>query len=170
MRGMGGVYRRGPVYWIRYYHRGREHRESSRSAERRDAVRLLKRRLSDRHEGRPSAPDEERVTFDHLAADYIAERTLKNVPAARLAWSAARVAHLKRFFGEKRAVEITTTAMREFAKERRAEGAEPGTVNRDFGVLSRMFTLALPLCSARQLQDDSALTGQYADAGPSAPD
>jgi hypothetical protein len=42
-----------------------------------------------------------------------------------------------------RAVEITTGAMRQYAKERRAAGAEPGTVNRDLGALSRMFTLAL---------------------------
>ncbi len=33
--------------------------------------------------------------------------------------------------------------MREYAKARRARGAEPGTVKRDLGVLSRMFTLAL---------------------------
>jgi tagaturonate reductase len=42
-----------------------------------------------------------------------------------------------------RAVEITTHRMREYARKRRAGGAAPGTVNRDFGVLSRMFTLAI---------------------------
>jgi hypothetical protein len=45
MRGMGGIYKRGPVYWIRYNHRGRKHRESSQSAERAVAVALLKHRL-----------------------------------------------------------------------------------------------------------------------------
>jgi integrase len=140
---MGGVYKRGPVYWIRYHHRGREYRESSHSTERREAVQQLKRRLADLHEGRPSALVEERVTFDHLAADYLSERALKGVPAPRLAWSKARVAHLQTFFEKYRAVEITTAAMREYAKVRIAEGAKPGTVNRDFGVLSRMFTLAI---------------------------
>jgi hypothetical protein len=53
------------------------------------------------------------------------------------------VAHLKTFFGGMRAVEITTGKMREYVKARRAAGAEPGTVNRDLGALSRMFTLAL---------------------------
>jgi len=33
-----------------------------------------------------------------MADDYIAERTLKGVPPARLQWSRARVAHLKTFF------------------------------------------------------------------------
>ena len=31
MRGLGNVYKPGPVYWIRYHHRGREYRESARS-------------------------------------------------------------------------------------------------------------------------------------------
>jgi hypothetical protein len=133
---MGGVYKRGPVYWIRYYHRGREHRESSRSTERGEALRLLKRRVADLHEGRPSGSVEERITFDQLAADYISERALKGVPAPRLAWSKRRVAHLRTFFAAYRAVEITTATMREYAKVRIANGAKPATVNRDFSVLT----------------------------------
>ena len=98
MRGLGGVYKRGPVYWIRYHHRGREYRESSRSPERADAVALLRQRLADLNQGKPGGPTEERVTFADMADDYIAERTLKGVPPARLQWSRARVAHLKTFF------------------------------------------------------------------------
>jgi integrase len=143
MRGLGGIYKRGPVYWIRYHHRGREFRESARSIERPDAVRLLKQRLADLSQGRPGGPDEERITFDQIAVGYLDERTLKGVPEPRLQWSKARVANLKTFFGALRAVEITTSKMREYAKARRAAGAEPGTVNRDLGALSRMFTLAL---------------------------
>ena len=135
MRGLGGVYKRGPVYRIRYHHSGREHRESARSTERADATRLLKRRLADLSQGRPSGADEERVTFAQLAADYVEERALKGVPIPRRQWSTARVAHLSRFFGQMRAVEINTVTMREFAKVRRAEGATAGTVNRDLGVL-----------------------------------
>lgn len=143
MRGMGGIYKRVRVYWIRYHHRGREYRESSGSTERSDAVKLLKRRVGDLNLGKPSGPDEERVSFDDIAADYINERTLKGVPAPRLKWSKARVAHLRTFFGDYRAVEITTALMREYAKVRLAAKATPGTVNRDFGALSRMFTLAI---------------------------
>lgn len=46
MRGLGNIYKRGPVYWIRYHHHGRRCRESTRSPERADAVRLLKQRLA----------------------------------------------------------------------------------------------------------------------------
>jgi integrase len=143
MRGLGGIYKRGPVYWIRYHHRGREYRESARSTERGDAVRLLKQRLSDLAQGRSSPADEERVTFEQIAAGYIDDRSLKGVPAARLQWSRARVEKLRTYFAGVLAVEITTTKMREFAKARLATGATPATVNRDLGALSRMFTLAL---------------------------
>lgn len=143
MRGLGGVYKRGPVYWIRYHYRGREYRESARSRERNDAVKLLRRRLADLSQGRPNAHDEDRVTFEEIAAGYLDDRSLKGVPPARLQWSKARVAHLTTFFSRALAVDITTAKMREFAKARIAAGATPATVNRDLGVLSRMFTLAL---------------------------
>src|SRR5437879_10563563 len=98
MRGNGSVYKRGTVYWVRYHHRGREYRESTRSTERADAVSLLRQRLADASQGRPGGPPEERLTFDAMAADYIEERRLKGVPAPRLQWSKARVAHLRTFF------------------------------------------------------------------------
>ena len=142
MRGMGGVYKRGPFWWIRYTCHGRKFRESSGSPQRTDAVKLLKQRLATLGQSKSAAQVEERLTFDIMAADYIAERTLKAVPAPRLQWSRARVAHLETFFGGMLAIAITTATMREYAKKR-LEGATPGTVNRDFGVLSRMFTLAI---------------------------
>ena len=42
MRGDGRVFRRGQIWWVAYYHDGREHRESSKSRERKAAVRLLR--------------------------------------------------------------------------------------------------------------------------------
>lgn len=44
MRGMGGVFKRGPVWWIRHGRRGRKYRESSKSPDRAVAFALLKQR------------------------------------------------------------------------------------------------------------------------------
>ncbi len=79
MRGMGSVYKRGPVWWIRYSHRGRKYRESSKSPERADALALLRQRLGDVQQGRLSALAEERVTFEELSADYLQERAVRGV-------------------------------------------------------------------------------------------
>jgi len=49
--GSGTVYLRGTRWHIAYHHRGHLYRESSRSTDRRVAVRLLRRRLSEIHVG-----------------------------------------------------------------------------------------------------------------------
>src|SRR4030095_14065047 len=47
IRGMGRVYARNRVYWIAFYHRGRQIRESSGSEKEAVARKLLKRRLGE---------------------------------------------------------------------------------------------------------------------------
>lgn len=143
MRGLGGVYKRGATYWIRYRHRGRQYRESSHSTERANALRLLRQRLAGLQQGGLPGPTEDRLTFDALAADYIQARELHGATPGGLLWSKARVANLRVTFGGARAVDITTAAMRDYAQARRKEGVSASTVNRDLGALSRMFTLAM---------------------------
>ena len=41
---MGHIYKRGRIYWIKYYRNGKPYRESTRSKKEADAKRLLKRR------------------------------------------------------------------------------------------------------------------------------
>jgi hypothetical protein len=91
MRGLGSIYQRGEVWWVRYHDGGREYRESSRSVERDDAVRLLRHRLAALNTGRPGGPsEEERLTFEDLAADYIQERMIRGITGACLQWSKSR--------------------------------------------------------------------------------
>jgi integrase len=106
-------------------------------------VRLLKQRLAALGQGKPAVPEEERVTFESMAADYIREREVRGVPAPALRWAHQRVNNLSTGFGGLKAVEITTAKMREYTEARRALKAAPGTINRDLGALSRMFTLAI---------------------------
>lgn len=63
-RGLGRVYPRGSIWWIQYCFRGKSYRESSRSAIRTEAVKLLRRRLSEMGQGRFVGPDAERTTFE----------------------------------------------------------------------------------------------------------
>jgi hypothetical protein len=62
---------------------------------------------------KPGGPsEEERLTFEDLAADYIKEREVRGATGACLQWSKSRVANLKNMFEGVRAVEITTHRMR----------------------------------------------------------
>ena len=138
MRGQGGLYQRGQVWWIRYSLNGQEQRESSKSSDREMALQLLRRRLA-----HASPIDEGRVTFEDLAADYLQERQVHGASPTALQWSQARIANLKTVFAGTRAGDITTHKLREYARQRLALKAAPATVNRDFAALSRMLTLAI---------------------------
>jgi hypothetical protein len=71
MRGLGRTFRRGSVWWISYYHRGKEYRESSQSESESQARKLLKKRLGEIGNGKLVGPIEEKVTFEQLADDLI---------------------------------------------------------------------------------------------------
>lgn len=141
MRGLGRTFTRGDICWIAYSYRGREYRESSGSDREADARRLLKKRLGEIGRGKLVGPIEERVGFEDLAADYLQDYAIKGPRASR--WAKARVAHLRRYFGLDRALDITTTRIRAYVQARLEEGATPATVNRDLAALSRIFSLAV---------------------------
>lgn len=141
MRGMGRIFNRGEVFWIAYSHRGREYRESARSAREADARRLLKKRLGEIGRGKLVGPQEERVTFEDVAADYLRDYELRGLRSLKTA--EGRVAHLRSFFGLDRAIDITMDRIRAYQAHRRQEGAEAGTVNRECAALGRMFSLAV---------------------------
>jgi integrase len=143
MRGMGRVFKRktSDAWWIAYYHRGKEIRESSGSKNKTDAHRLLRKRLGEIGRGKLVGPIEERVTFEELAADYLTDYEIKQRRSLR--WAKGRVANLRRYFGLDRAIDITAPRIRAYAQARLEEGATPATVNRDLAALGRMFTLGV---------------------------
>ncbi len=143
MRGLGRVFKRNnsAAWWIAYYYRGKEVRESSGSEKKSDAQRLLRRRIGEIGRGRFIGPMEERVTFEDLATDYVNDYEIKQRRSLR--WAKGRVANLRRHFGADRAVDITVSRIRAYAQARLEEGATPATVNRDLAALGRMFSLAV---------------------------
>lgn len=139
-RGMGSVYQRGGVWWVGYFHQGTKHRESSGSAKKADAVKLLKRRLEEAGKGRP-AREAERVLMSDLKqlvdADYFVNGRRIGARFGQ-AW-----AHLVGFFGEKeRAVSITAPRIAAYVTSRTEAGAAPNTVKNEVGALKRAFNLA----------------------------
>ena len=120
MRGQGRIYQRGPVWWIAYYHRGHELRESAKTTNRRKAENLLRERQ--RTAGRPDfiGPAAERVTFDDLGALYL---TLPGQPDARCARHSQRRAAATTF-GRRRALDITADRVAGYVERRLADGAQ----------------------------------------------
>ncbi len=140
-RGMGGTFQRGRIWWISFYHRGRQYRESTNSESQAEANKLLKRRLGEVGTRR-FVPDEEKVDFEDLAQSLETDYKLNGRRSLKTA-ALNNIGHLRGFFGFDRAVDITTDRIRSYQVLRREQGASVATVNREVGTLRRMFSLAM---------------------------
>jgi integrase len=139
---MGHIYQRGRVYWIKFYDHGRPIRESTQTSSYEEARRLLKTREGAVARGVKVERPKERITveeaLDDLVNDYKAHRRRS------LGHLQRRIAkHLLPFFAGRKLASITTADLRAFITNRQAAGASNAEVNRELGVLSRAFTLAL---------------------------
>src|SRR6266702_2811739 len=102
-RGLGSVYQRGGVWWVRYHYRGKQYRETS-GGNKAAATALLKKRLGEMGQGRLVGPDVEQTDFTDLKAILLDDYDLngrKSRPRAELA-----LRRLEEFFGRSRALDI----------------------------------------------------------------
>jgi integrase len=134
---MGGIYRRGRTWWGRKQVRGTEHRASLQTTDRRiaeDRYRQWEERLAAlAWGGRP------RRLFTEAAERFLTEHcaTLKPKSARRYA---ASLKMLGETFAPLYLDQITIETLSEYETWRRASGAAPPTVRRDFACLSSMLT------------------------------
>jgi integrase len=141
-RGFGGIYKRGSVYWIRYWHRGKCFRESSGTDSEARAAKLLKERI--KQMGRPGGfigPAEERVTFENLAELVQTDYQINNRRSADKLRS--RIAHMRDTFALVRVLDITTDRISAYIARRQESGASNATINRELSALKRAFNLAV---------------------------
>ena len=140
MRGMGRIFKRGSVYWVAYYHRGKEYRESTQSEIENQARKLLKQRVGEMSRGHLIGPSEEKMSFEDLANILLTDYEIngkRSVESVRLS-----IRHLREFFGLGRAIDITADRVAAYVRERQREGAANGSINRELAALKRAFTLA----------------------------
>jgi integrase len=150
-RGFGSVYqptykdangqqKYAAVWWIQYWWRGKRKRESSKSTNRADAVRLLKRRLGGMGRGRLIGPDIERTRFQDLKTiiqdDYrVNDRRSQGTVEGSLK-------ALETTFGDDYARDITLDRLNAYVARRLEKGRKPATILNELAVLRRAFRLA----------------------------
>lgn len=116
---MGMIYKRGKVYWIKYYRNGKPYRESTRSLKETDAKRLLKKREGEIALGKLPGIYFDRVKFDELADDFLNDYKLnekKSISAAK-----NNVNHLREYLEGMRIVDITTPKIQSYIEYRRID-------------------------------------------------
>jgi integrase len=142
-RGSGSIYKKRGVFYIAYYTPdGKQVCESAKTKDKAEARRILQARLGQLAEGRYVGPAAERVTFEQLA-EMILEDYRINGRKSRgdVEWRIR--CHLRPFFDQKRAHEITTADVKAYIAHRQEEGARNGSINRELAALKRMYNLGL---------------------------
>ena len=135
---MGHLYKRGNIWWMKYYRNGKPYFESTKSKNQADAKRLLKRREGD------VAKDKLPITFDRVFFEELVDalRTDYKNNNQNLTDIEYRLNHLTPFFENTKVVNITTSRVEQYKENRlEQEGAANATVNRELAALKRMFSL-----------------------------
>src|SRR5262245_64497782 len=115
----GGVYKRGRIWWIRYYWKRKEHNESSRSESRADAEAFLARRLGEigaDYNGmkRWLGPASEKVLITDLLDDLVLDYEVRGVRALKSIMSKLRT--LSRIFDQERVRDVDSARLRSYIK------------------------------------------------------
>jgi integrase len=115
-------------------------KESTGETNYRIARQLLTRRLHEIGTGTYAGPKMERIRVEELAEllmrDYRINQR-KSLEDVEERWEL----HLKPFFGELRAMDVSSTLIDQYVDERQQENAANATINREMAALKRMFRL-----------------------------
>lgn len=139
MKGDGRVYQRGARWWIEYWVRGKQFRETGGKTEK-EAGKTLKARLKEIYGGRFIGPKEEKVTVDQLLNNLTLHLETKGARSVR-----AYKYHIKpvrAFFSLTLAVDLTTSHVEQFIKARQEAKRKNATINRETGALKQALNLA----------------------------
>lgn len=154
-RGLGTVYKRGNVYWIRYRDASGVFRQESttclRAAEAED---LLAQRLQQVREGAPTGPQVNKLTVDDLLELVRADYELRGLASLRTLL--IRRGHLLRHFGGWKATAVTRGHLDAYLLKRTGQGPRDAapeelgqqpvsrvTVKRELAALARGYELAV---------------------------
>jgi integrase len=136
---MGMIYKRGNVWWIKYYRNGKYFRESSKSTKKMVAKKFLDRREGEIAQGKVPGVHFDKVTFDELAEDFLRDYRINQRKS--LARAERSVALLTESFGGLKVTNIETPIIRRYIEQRLEQEAANATINRELSALKRMLNL-----------------------------
>ena len=137
---MGSLYKRGNVWWVKYYRNGRPIRESRGTEKETEARRVLKEREGRVATGQPILPRADRIQYGEAAKDL--RQHYETTGSRNREEAEYRLKHLDAFFAGRRIAAIGSADMTAYAAKRQGEGASNATINRELETLSRMLRLA----------------------------
>ena len=130
---MDMLYKRGEVFWIKYYSGGRPIRESTGTAKQKQDEQFLKDREGRVAIGAPALPRLERIRFAEIADALLehyqvtGDRQLKDVQG--------KLKPVRACFDNQRLVAIDQASLTTYIATRQAAGLSNGTINRELALL-----------------------------------
>jgi hypothetical protein len=137
---MGTLYRRGNIWWVKYYANGRSMRESTGTEKETEARRFLKEREGRVAMGQPMLRRADRIPYEEVARDL--RQHYQTTGSRNLEEAEYRLKHLDAFFAGRRVSTIGPAEITDYVAMRQRAGASNSTINRDLAVLNRMLRLA----------------------------
>jgi len=136
-----GEQKKTSTWWVQYFVKGTRFRASSNSRNRQKAEAFLQQRLKAAAQGDPVGSKAGKTTFEDLAKILLDDYRANGRRSAERVEDAVR--HLRRFFAETPAGQITSDLIARYVRLRQEEQqAAPGTINRELSALRRAFRLA----------------------------
>lgn len=139
-RRVPGLYRRGRIWWCKYYQNGRPVRESTGTEKATEAKCFLDGRKGRVATGQPILPRADRIRYEEAAEDL--RKHYETTGERGTKEAARRFAHLKGFFQGRRLAALSGADVTAYVERRQAEKASNGTINRELGVLGKLLRLA----------------------------
>ena len=138
---MGILYKRGNIWWMKYYQNGKPQYKSTKSTKKMVAKRLLDTIEGEIAQGRIPSIQFDKTTFIQLSDDFLNDYRINQKKSLKRATQS--VDRLSKFFGNYTAQNITTPAIQEYIVRRLKEGISNATINRELSALKRMLNLGL---------------------------
>ena len=143
MRGDGRVFRRGSIWWVAYYHAGREYRESSKASDRKVAVSLLRQRVGEVTTGllhvSPARPGRIGAATMQDLFDLVEHNHELN--GRRNSKNLTYLKRLRRRFAGYTVQACTSTAVSHYMATMLRSGRKAPTINREIAVLRAALRL-----------------------------
>lgn len=139
-----GLYKRGPVWWMRFTYNGTLMRESTETQDRKLAERIYHSVLGKIAEGKwfDCLPGDDK-TFREMMDRYLTEYTDRNKALSSQRRDRGMADRLVGFFGDMTLTAIAPRLIADYKSKRRQDGVSPKTINNELTLMSHAYNLCV---------------------------